>query len=397
LKIYPYDIHDGGYAEAVKKIGVSECGAAIMKERFALSTFFVADISTPAANVVKQQLLSLGGEAAVPAHAIDCSKPKSSFFFSLRRDLCGALVERLRLQYWKLPQVAEFIEKFNMLRAPWFSFSFDGIDTSRPNLMGIINVTPDSFSDGGSYASVDDVLKRVSEMIGEGVDIVDVGGESTRPGAAFVDAETEIGRTVPVIKAISGSFPKLTISIDTRKSEVAYEAAKAGAKIINDVSGLRYDPKMADLCCDLDLPVIIGHTPGDAEDLHGKGEYRDVTMEVTDFLNESKEMLLSKGYDEKKIIVDPGFGFGKDTGHNLELLNHFEMLFACTSPVAVGVSRKRFIGAVTGRENISERVAGTLAVNMIALEKGAALIRVHDVAGAADCLKIFNALKELKC
>ena len=367
MKIYPYDIHDGGYAEAVKKIGVSECGAAIMKERFALSTFLVTDISTPAANVVKQQLLSLGGEAAVPAHAIDCSKPKSSFFFSLRRDLCGVLVERLRLQCWKLPQVAEFIEKFNRLRVPWFSFSFDGIDTSRPNLMGIVNVTPDSFSDGGSYASTDDVLKRVAWMVDNGVDIVDVGGESTRPGAAFVDIETEIGRTKPVIRAISESFPKLMISIDTRKSEVACQAAEAGAKIINDVSGLRYDPKMADLCCDLDLPVIIGHTPGDAEDLHGKGEYRDVAMEVADFLNESKEMLLSKGYDEKKIIVDPGFGFGKNTEHNLELLNHFEMLFACTSPVAVGVSRKRFIGAVTGRENISERVAGTLAVNMIAL------------------------------
>ena len=222
MKIYPYDIQDGGYAEAVKKIGVSECGAAIMKDRFAISTFLVTDISTPAANVVKQQLLSLGGEAAVPAHAIDCSKPKSSFFFSLRRDLCGVLAKRLRLQCWKLPQVAEFIEKFNRIRAPWFSFSFEGIDTTRPNLMGIINVTPDSFSDGGSYATVDDVLKRVAWMVGNGVDIVDVGGESTRPGAAFVDVETEIGRTVPVIRAICGPFPASSAtSLGTNRSEVS--------------------------------------------------------------------------------------------------------------------------------------------------------------------------------
>ena len=397
MLVYPFRILDEEYESLMKKLEVSECGSSIMQGRFALESFVVSDISTPAANVVKQQVIALGGEAAVPAHAVNCSKPKSDFVFSLRRDRIPEFVARMKAQCWKLPQVADFVEKFVCLQKPWFSFSHPGIDTTRPNIMGILNVTPDSFSDGGSWTDIDDALKHVSEMVENGADIIDVGGESTRPGSDSVDAETEKKRVVPVIKEMKKQFPKAVISIDTVKSSVADAAINAGAEIVNDVSGLTFDAEMASVCAGAGKPVVIGHIKGSPKDMQKNPVYENLFCEMIDFFNKSKEMLLSKGLCESKIIIDPGIGFGKTLEHNLAIIKHLEVFFSCLDPVAVGFSRKSMIGAVCGRKDPLERLAGTVALNTIALEKGAAVIRVHDVKEAKDTLEIFNALKEPSC
>ena len=397
MQVFPFNVTDEEYASLMKKLEVSECGSSIMRGRFALETFVVSDISTPAANVVKQQVLALGGEAAVPAHAVNCSKPKSDFVFSLRRDKIPAFVSRMKAQCWKLPQVTDFVEKFVVSQKPWFSFSHPGIDTTRPNIMGILNVTPDSFSDGGSWTNIDAAMKHVSEMLEDGADIIDVGGESTRPGSDPVDAETEKKRVVPVIREIKRQFPKAVISIDTVKSFVAEAAINAGAEIVNDISGLSFDPETASVCAAAQKPVVIGHIKGLPKNMQKDPVYEDLFSEMLDFFNRAKETLLSKGLPESKIMIDPGIGFGKTLEHNLAITKHLEVFFSCLDPVAVGFSRKSMIGAICGRKDPLERLAGTVTLDTIALEKGAAIIRVHDVKEAKDTLEIFNALKEPSC
>ena len=397
MLVYPFNVFDEEYESLMKKIEVSETGISIMRGRFETKTFMISDISTPAANVVKQQVLALGGEAAVPAHAVNCSKPKSDFVFSLRSDRLPEFVSRMKTQCWKLPQVADFIENFIKSQKPWFSFSHDGIDTTRPNIMGILNVTPDSFSDGGSWTTVDSALKHAAEMLENGADIIDIGGESTRPGSDSVDAETEKKRVIPVISEIKKQFPKTVISIDTVKSSVADAAINAGAEMINDVSGLTFDPEMAYVCAAAAKPVVIGHVKGQPKDMQNDPQYGDLFGEMLDFFNKSKDLVLSKGFPESKIIIDPGIGFGKTLQHNLAILKHLEVFFACLNPVMLGFSRKSMIGAICGRRNPLERLAGTVALDTAALEKGAAVIRVHDVREAKDTLEIFNALKESSC
>jgi dihydropteroate synthase len=397
MQVFPFNVTDEEYASLMKKLEVSECGSSIMRGRFALETFVVSDISTPAANVVKQEVLSLGGEAAVPAHAVNCSKPKSGFIFSLRRDKIPAFVSRMRAQCWKLPQVADFIDKFVASQKPWFSFSHPGIDTTRPNIMGILNVTPDSFSDGGSWTDIDAAMKHVSEMLEDGADIIDVGGESTRPGSDSVDAETEKKRVLPVIHEIKRQFPKAVISIDTVKSSVAEAAINAGAEIVNDISGLTFDPETASVCAAAQKPIVVGHIKGLPKNMQEDPVYEDLFSEMLDFFNRAKETLLSKGLPESKIMIDPGICFGKTLEHNLAITKHLEVFFSCLDPVVAGFSRKSMIGAITGRTSPLERLAGTVALDTIALEKGAAVIRVHDVREAKDTLEIFNALKEPSC
>ncbi|MBO7128040.1 dihydropteroate synthase [bacterium] len=397
MQVFPFNVIDEEYGSLMKKIGVSEVGTTIMRGRFSVKTFMVSEISTPAANVVKQQVLALGGEAAVPAHAVNCSQPKSDFVFSLRSDKISEFAARMKAQCWKLSQVADFIEKFVGSQKPWFSFSHPGIDTTRPNIMGILNVTPDSFSDGGSWTDIDAALKHVSEMVENGADIIDVGGESTRPGSDPVDAETEKRRVVPVISEIKKQFPKAVISIDTVKSSVAKAAINAGAEIVNDVSGLTFDSEMASVCAGAGKPVVIGHIKGSPKDMQENPVYGNLFGEMLDFFKKSKEMLLSKGLSESKIIIDPGIGFGKTLEHNLAIIKHLEVFHAFLEPVMVGLSRKSMIGALTGRKDPLERLAGTVVLDTIALEKGAAVIRVHDVKEAKDTLEIFNALKEPSC
>jgi dihydropteroate synthase len=398
LKVFPFEVFSEEHDQLMRKLQVSNSGTLIMKDRFRMKSFMISDISTPAANVVKQHVLSLGGEAAVPAYSVNCSNPKADLVFSVREDRLPALLEKFRCQCWKLPEVAEIIEKLITNKPPWFSFSSDRLDTARgPLIMVILNVTPDSFSDGGKFAKFENAVSHAEKMINDGADIIDIGGESTRPGAAPVEESEEIKRVVPVIKAIREQFPSIAISIDTTKSRVATAALDAGADIVNDISGLTFDHNMPAVAAERKVPVVIMHMKGIPRTMQNNPVYEDFFVETLEFLNNSIELAISRGVSENNVILDPGIGFGKELSHNIAIIKHLEVFHSFGMPLLAGVSRKSMIAKITGRENPVERTAGTVALNTKLLEKGAAIIRVHDIKEAKDCVAVHNAMRNIKC
>jgi len=397
LLVFPFEVYSEEYDPLMKKLTVSSSGISIMKDRFKMKSFMISDISTPAANVVKQHVLSLGGEAAVPAYSVNCSNPKADLIFSVREDRLPALLEKFRCQCWKLPVVAEKIERLIINKPPWFSFSSEKFNTESPLIMGILNVTPDSFSDGGKFAKFENAVSHAEKMILDGADIVDIGGESTRPGAATVEESDEIKRVVPVIKAIREKFPSTAISIDTTKSRVAEAALDAGADIVNDISGLTFDTNMAVLAAERKAPVVIMHILGTPKTMQNNPVYDNFFTETLEFLNNSIEIALSKGVRENSIILDPGICFGKDLNHNIAIIKHLEVYHSFAMPLLAGVSRKSMIAKITGRDDPMERTAGTVSLNTKLLEKGVAVIRVHDIKEAKDCVAVHNAMRDIKC
>ncbi len=263
------------------------------------------------------------------------------------------------------------------------------LDLSRPCVMGVLNVTPDSFSDGGDYFGLAPALRRAERMVEEGADILDIGGESTRPGATPVSVREEIERVVPVIKALAPRIP-VPISVDTSKPEVMRATVKAGAGMINDVRALR-GPGALEAAVEADVPVCLMHMRGEPGTMQEAPAYHDVVSEVRDFLRRRIEVCVGAGIAPGRIIVDPGFGFGKTLVHNLALLARLGELCSLGSPVLVGLSRKSMIGTLTGR-SVTERLAGSLAAAVLAVERGARVVRVHDVAATVDALRVVRAV-----
>ena len=260
--------------------------------------------------------------------------------------------------------------------------------------MGILNVTPDSFSDGGDYFEPDAAVARALTMIAEGADIVDVGGESTRPGAEPTPEDEQLRRTIPVIRAIRGRDPDVAISIDTRSAAVARRALEAGADMVNDVSALRDDPEMADVVAGSEAAVVLMHRRGTSLDMQEGGgpHYEDVIGEIAAFLQERRDFAASRGIDRSRIILDPGLGFGKRVEHNLMILKHLDRFVALGQPVLIGASRKRFLGSVLGIDEPKRRLAGSLACATIAAMTGAAILRVHDVRATVDAVRLCSAV-----
>lgn len=256
----------------------------------------------------------------------------------------------------------------------------------RPRIAGIVNVTPDSFSDGGRCADPARAVEHALRLIEEGADLIDVGGESTRPGAEPVSADEEIARVVPVIAALARQSA-VPISIDTAKPQVMRAAVEAGAGMINDVCALRADGAL-DAAAALGVPVCLMHMLGEPRTMQAAPEYDDVVATIHRFLTERLFACQMAGIDKKKMLVDPGFGFGKTLEHNLALLRELQR-FAELAPVYVGLSRKTMIGTLTGREDPAARAAGSAAAAMIAVQRGAALVRVHDVAVTRDALAVW--------
>jgi dihydropteroate synthase len=259
----------------------------------------------------------------------------------------------------------------------------------RPLVMGVVNVTPDSFSDGGLYLDVDAAVVHGEELVRDGAGIVDVGGESTRPGAEPVPERDEIERVVPVIERLATGGA--TVSVDTRKAAVAEVALQAGARIVNDVSAFRHDPEMAGLVARAGARCCLMHMLGDdPRTMQADPRYDDVVSDVKAFLEERLAFAVGEGVHEDSVWLDPGIGFGKTIEHNLELLRRLDEIVAIGRPVVIGTSRKSFLGRLTGRPE-REREAGTIATNVIALERGASIFRVHDVRANADALKVAAA------
>ena len=270
-------------------------------------------------------------------------------------------------------------------RAPICGIGFD-----TPSLMGILNVTPDSFSDGGQHFDPRQALAHATAMRAAGAAIIDVGGESTRPGAADVPIDAEIARTVPVIAAIRAETA-LPLSIDTRKAAVARAAHAAGATLVNDVAGFTFDPALAPFCAEAGLPVCVMHAQGTPEIMQNDPRYDNVALDIYDWLEARVCALEAAGIPRAQIIVDPGIGFGKTLEHNLTLLQTLSLFHGLGCPVMLGASRKRFIGTIGGTKEAGKRVHGSLAVALAGVAQGVQMLRIHDVAETQEALKLWQA------
>jgi dihydropteroate synthase len=258
-------------------------------------------------------------------------------------------------------------------------------------LMGVVNVTPDSFSDGGLYLDPDAAVEHALTLEREGAAMLDIGGESTRPGAAPVDAPTELGRVVPVIEGVIAAGSSAQISVDTSKAVVADAALRAGATLVNDVTALRGDPALAGVVAAAGAECCLMHMLGTPRTMQRNPHYDDVVSEVKAFLEERMQFAVDAGIAEQRILLDPGIGFGKTVGHNLALLARLPELVALGRPIVIGTSRKSFLGRLTGRDDPGDRLPGTIATNVIAYERGARVFRVHDVAPVHDALRVTAA------
>lgn len=262
---------------------------------------------------------------------------------------------------------------------------------SKPLIMGILNVTPDSFSDGGAHRGLDIALKFAQKMHDDGADIIDIGGESTRPGARTVAHEEEVARIVPVIAALRAVMD-VPISIDTRKTKTARAARSAGANLVNDVSGFTFDAGLAPYCATVKLPVCIMHTKGNPETMHLDPHYDNVLLDVYDFLYNQIVTLEKIGISRDQIIVDPGIGFGKTIAHNLTLLNGIGLFHSLGCPILLGASRKGFIGTIGAAPIPNERAPGSIAVALAAIAQGVQIVRVHDVKETQQAIRLWQAV-----
>ena len=262
------------------------------------------------------------------------------------------------------------------------------LDLSRPLVMGIVNVTPDSFSDGGQHLLRDAAIAHAQQLIADGADIIDIGGESTRPGAQPVGVQQELDRVLPIIEALHGA--PLPVSIDTCKPEVMQAALAAGARMVNDINALQ-DAAALQVVAATNAAVCLMHKQGDPQTMQQQPHYTDVVAEVSEFLRRRIAAAEAAGIARTRIVIDPGFGFGKTLAHNLALLRELEKLAGLGVPVLAGLSRKAMLGALTGQD-VNHRVAASVAAALIAVQRGASIVRVHDVREMVDALKIWNAV-----
>lgn len=279
-----------------------------------------------------------------------------------------------------------WMERFTSERLP-----LGNVSMSAPQVMGVLNVTPDSFSDGGRFNDFSAAMAQARLMETHGASIIDVGGESTRPGAEEVPVAEEIARTAPVIAELRAQSD-VSISVDTRKAPVAEAAIAAGASIINDVSAFSWDPALADVTADAGLPVCLMHAQGDPQTMQANPQYDNVLLDVYDYLEERVRFAESKGIARSRIMVDPGIGFGKTVQHNISLIRGISLFHGLGCPILLGVSRKRFIGSIGGAETASDRMAGSVSVALWGVSQGVQVTRVHDTFETVQAIKLQQAI-----
>jgi dihydropteroate synthase len=278
------------------------------------------------------------------------------------------------------------------MKLSWSNFSFDL--SQKTHIMGILNVTKDSFADGGLYFDKTSAIERAVQMVEEGADIIDIGGESTRPGSEPVNEAEELRRTIPVIEVLAKKI-SVPISIDTYKSEVAKRAIEAGASMVNDISGLRFDLNMPEVIAHYRLPVVIMHIKGTPKDMQRSPFYPALITEIIDYLSEGIRLAIQAGISEDMIIVDPGIGFGKTYEHNLEIIKNLSAFTRLKKPILIGVSRKAFIGKILGDLPVTDRLEGTAAAVAISIMNGANIVRVHDVKEMVRVARVADAIKKM--
>lgn len=381
----------------LEELGADKGGIAIMNGKMQHAVVAVENVQAAAAHIIKQTMLSKGGE---------CATPRDIFFHDgdrVKVMMMGTVtqfrraIKNLSVQPFGLGVLSrELKEMFERayprsdgrrkMAAGRYTLSFGG----RTLVMGVVNVTPDSFSDAGRYFSLDDARERALQMAGAGADIIDIGGESARPGAEPVSLEEEARRTIPLIESLAPEM-NVPISIDTCKAELAAGALDAGASIVNDISGLRFDPGMIPLLSERGVPVVIMHMQGTPGNMQDNPTYEDVVGDIVRFLRERAGLAEEGGVAGGRIIVDPGIGFGKTVEHNLEIVRRIDELGSTGYPVLLGTSRKSFIGTVLDRP-VDRRLFGTAASVAFAIARGVDAVRVHDVEELMDVVRMSDAM-----
>jgi len=378
-----------------KKIGCDPIGVSIMLNKARIYPLLVKDVKSPAANVLKQQMLSCGGEAVVPRWVVANEQPFADVLLLGTVKEYAALTENLKYQPWGLKDLGQKIAALLPVLGERKQVIWQWPDGKslkfgqKTHVMGILNLTPDSFSDGGKYLDPGRALERARVMVEEGADIIDVGGESTRPRSKPISAAEELERLLPVLERLLKEIP-VPISLDTYKAEVALEGLRLGVHIINDVGGGLRDPEMSRVVAEYQCPVIAMHNP--VEDSGDPYPYTDILADVVDSLRISQELFRQAGLDSNKIMVDPGIGFGKSVEQNLCLIRNISALRSLGSPVLLGVSRKGFIGKVLDTQ-IADRLEGSLAVAAWAVTQGVDVLRVHDVKETVRVVKMLEAIE----
>ena len=381
-------------AREMLKIGVCKGGVDAMEGKARTLVVKVTDATVPAAHVLKQQMLSLGGDAAVAkdviTHAVDSTDVLIMGTPRQMRDL----TRKLSWQPFGLPELGERIDELldtldgsgaTVLRAGPYTLNL----SERVHIMGVLNVTPDSFSDGGDYLRPTTAVERALTMIEEGADIIDIGGQSSRPGSEPVTEDEELERVMPVIERVREEWDG-PLSIDTYRARVAEEALKAGASIVNDISAFTAEPATGGVTADAGAAAVLMHMRGTPATMQENPSYEDLMGEVAFFLESAIERAISAGVGDDQIAVDPGIGFGKTTEHNLAILRRLPELAVLGKPILVGPSRKSFIGNVLGLP-AGERLEGTLATAAYAVAQGARIIRVHDVRPTVRAVRMVEA------
>lgn len=378
----------------LERIGVDPAGIARMLPKLDFLTILLPGVRAAAANIVKQEMLALGGDAAVARGTVACSVATTDLLLLGTRKQLTRLCRKLQQQPFGLAALATELETLlgHLAQQPQhWQIGRRSLSLERPLIMGILNVTPDSFSDGGRYASVDNAVARALEMEAEGADLLDIGGESTRPGAPLISADQELGRLLPVLERLAGRL-SIPISIDTWKAPVAEATLAAGAEIINDISGLRFDPAMAETVARNAAGLVLMHTRGVPQTMQQDTGYDDLLGTLASELAQSAATARTAGIEPKRIVLDPGIGFAKDASGNLEILRRLRELTGLGYPLLVGTSRKSFIGKALNRPSTDDRLFGTAATVALAIANGAQILRVHDVRAMRDVADMSHAV-----
>ncbi len=377
--------------EELKKIKVHKDAIDILSPKMFHFNIKIENIAPQDAIIVKQEMLCCGGDVAIAYNALPPKSEKGNVIIMGNRKQMELLVQRLKRQYKRLRKLGEDMKKLMerierkvVMKIGNKKFEFG----KRTYLMGILNVTPDSFYDGGKYFDTQAAIERAKEMEREGADIIDVGGESSRPFSKRIDEKEEMDRVLPVIEALKDEI-NIPISIDTYKAKVAARAIEAGAAMINDIMALRNG--MEKVAREYDVPVVLMHMKGTPETMQINPYYEDVMAEIIKFLDKRIKFALKNGIDENKIIIDPGIGFGKRQQDNLRILQHLEELKSLGMPILIGASRKSFIGNILHLPP-EERLEGSIASAVAAILNGADIIRCHDVLATKRAAMVVDAI-----
>jgi dihydropteroate synthase len=378
----------------MKKVGVDSTGIKLMEGKTLHFNLKMEGIDPRTANFLKQEMLSLGGDVAVDKRGLDCSSKKTNALLMGTQKHFEKLILKLE-QYPDLHPLDQLIkETIKNISKTHYSIRCRKQTLTlgkKTLLMGILNVTPDSFSDGGLFFNRGKAVDHGKKMVEEGADIIDIGGESTRPGSKPLELEEELRRVVPVIESLAKKID-VPISIDTYKSAVARRAIEAGAEIINDISGLRFDPILAQVAAKEDVPIILMHIRGTPETMQKNVHYESLFSEIIQYLKESIQKAESAGVDPNHIIIDPGIGFGKTIEDNLLIIKNLYEFRVLGKPILLGTSRKSFIGKILNAEP-EDRLEGTLSSIAIGVLNGAHIVRSHDVLQTKKAIAMADAIR----